>query len=328
LVKGTDGNFYGTTVYGGTGYNGSWSSGYGTVFQVTFNGRLTSLYSFTCGNDGALPCAGLVQGKDGNFYGATSEGGLNNAGTVFKITSGGALTTLYSFTGGDDGDSPTAAPIQGRDGYLYGTTQSGGMFDAAYWGDGTVFRISTNGAFTTLASFDGWVNGATPMGALMQGSDGDFYGTTEGYGPGGDYGYGTVFRMTPAGSITTIYSFNGTDGAWPQEGLVQDADGYFYGTTAFGGRGFSPSGSLGSGTIYWFPMQPVLETAIRTPGLLALNWSAVPGLAYQVQYKTNFTQTNWTDLGSTITATNGTMTAFDSIASGSSQRFYRVALLP
>ena len=115
LVQGSDGNFYGTTSKAA-------ANGYGTVFKISTNGALTSLYSFTGGNDGANPCAGLVQGSDGNFYGTTQYGGTNGAGTVFKISTNGALTSLYSFTGGNDGANPDAGLVQGSDGNFYGTT--------------------------------------------------------------------------------------------------------------------------------------------------------------------------------------------------------------
>jgi uncharacterized repeat protein (TIGR03803 family) len=131
LVQGGDGYFYGTT-YSGTGPSGS-----GTVFKISTNGVLATIYSFKGGNDGGGPEAGLVQGSDGNFYGTTSGGGAGGFGTVFKISTNGALTTLYSFTGGNDGALPVAALVQGSDGNFYGTTSAGGA-----GGAGTVFRLT------------------------------------------------------------------------------------------------------------------------------------------------------------------------------------------
>ena len=174
LAEGTDGNFYGTTTSGGI-------SGSGTIFQVTFNGRITSLYSFTGGSDGANPLAPLVQASNGNFYGTTAEGGWNNAGTVFSVTTNGILTSLYSFTGGEDGYYPAAGLVQGSDGYLYGTTEYGGAFNVQNEGCGTVFKIATNGLLTTLFSFNG-TNGANPVAPLIQAADGNLYGTTAGGG--------------------------------------------------------------------------------------------------------------------------------------------------
>jgi uncharacterized repeat protein (TIGR03803 family) len=229
LVQGSDGNFYGTTAGGGT-------NGLGTVFQISTNGALTSLYSFTGGHDGANPQAGLVQASDGYFYGTTSGGGTNSIGTVFKISTNGVLTSLYSFTGTNDGANPRAALVQGSDGNFYGTTFGGGTN-----GYGTVFKINTNGALTSLYSFTGGNDGWNPPAGLVQGSDGNFYGTTRN---GGTNNWGTVFKISTNGALTSLYSFTGGhDGANPQAGLVQGSDGSFYGTT-FGG------GTNGYGTVF------------------------------------------------------------------------------
>jgi uncharacterized repeat protein (TIGR03803 family) len=240
LVQGSDGNFYGTTVFGGT-------NGYGTVFQISTNGALITLYSFTGGSDGRTPGdAGLVQGSDGNFYGTTVGGGTNNWGTVFKISAGGTLTTLYSFTGyPNDGAGPRAGLVQGSDGFFYGTTSAGGTND-----QGTVFKIATNGTLTILYSFPGGsgtggTGGGGPNG-LVQGSDGFLYGTT---GWGGTYNDGTVFKITINGTLTSLYSFTGgTDGAAPAAGLVAGSDGFLYGTTGWGGA--YGSGGAGYGTVF------------------------------------------------------------------------------
>jgi len=215
----------------------------------------TSLYSFTGTNDGANPGAALVQGSDGYFYGTTPYGGTTNEntytpsgyGTVFKISTNGALTTLYLFTNGIDGANPSAALVQGSDGYFYGTTPYGGTTNENTYtpsGFGTVFKISTNGAFNTLHSFDG-IDGANSSAALVQGSDGYFYGTTL---IGGTNDYGTVFKISPSGALTTLYSF-GTikdlynfnqplDGGNPHAALVQGSDGNFYGTAFSGGSNY------------------------------------------------------------------------------------------
>jgi uncharacterized repeat protein (TIGR03803 family) len=156
------------------------------------------LYSFTGRSDGGQPLAGLVQGSDGSFYGTTFYLGANGDGTVFKISTNGVLTTLYSFTGYNDGASPKAGLVQGRDGYFYGTTSGGGTKNLWSGGGGTVFKISTNGVLTTLYSFTGGNDGGNPVAALVQGSDGSFYGTTQNYGQGGggQGPGGTVFRLT------------------------------------------------------------------------------------------------------------------------------------
>jgi uncharacterized repeat protein (TIGR03803 family) len=211
LVQGTDGNFYGTTLAGGA-YDG------GTIFKITPSGILTTLYSFD-GTTGYNPTAGLIQATDGDFYGTAYFGGC---GTIFKMTPSGAVTLLYAFDG-TDGERPAAALVQGTDGNFYGTTSAGGLRD-----HGTVFKITPSGVLTTLHSFIN-PDGAAPRAPLIQGSDGNFYGTTI---MGGAYGYfGTVFKITPSGTLTTLHSFDLTDGACPWGGLVQGTDGDFYGTT-------------------------------------------------------------------------------------------------
>jgi uncharacterized repeat protein (TIGR03803 family) len=239
VILATDGNFYGTTSEGGT-------AAQGTVFKVSSTGVLTSLYSFCpqfdC-SDGAMPYAGLVQGADGSFYGTTYKGGVYGDGVVFKISSSGKLTTLYSFCSQFqstclDGEFPQGTLIQAGNGDLYGTTTSGGPLN-----DGTVFRITTSGKLTTLHSFN-YMDGVNPQGALFQGKDGNLYGTTF---SGGTRNNGTVFRLTPAGSLTSIYSFCAqqfcADGAGPTGGVIQASDGNFYGTTSLGG-------STNNGVIY------------------------------------------------------------------------------
>jgi uncharacterized repeat protein (TIGR03803 family) len=237
LVQGSDGSFYGTTFQGGTYFfSNSGTNGYGTVFKISTNGVLTSLYRFS-GSDGATPPAALVQGSDGNFYGTTQSGGTSNAGTVFQITTNGTLTSLYSFGGGNDGGGPLAGLVQGNDGYFYGTTPSGGISNA-----GSVFQISTNGVLTNLYSFGGGNDGANPYAGLVLGSDGSFYGTTQSGGTNG--GQGTIFKINASGVFTSLYSFSGgKDGSNPQAALVQGSDGSFYGTTANGGVN-------GAGTVF------------------------------------------------------------------------------
>jgi len=216
----------------------------GTVFQITPSGTLTTLYSFCSQSkctDGAYPLAPLVQGTNGNFYGTTYFGGNSfaskGAGTVFQINAAGTLTTLYSFCslGGNsctDGASPAAGLLQATDGNFYGTTSSYGAN-----GGGTVFQITPSGTLTTLYNFCSQFaceDGIIPLGALIQAMDGDLYGTTSGGGTNRE-NEGTIFKITPTGSLTTLYSFDLTDGAYPAAGLLQATDGNFYGTTEFGG---------------------------------------------------------------------------------------------
>ncbi len=249
LVQGSNGSFYGTTQQGGT-------NGFGTVFQITPAGTLTTLYSFSGGTDGLFPGV-LVQGSDGSFYGTTQQGGSRGFGTVFQITPAGVLTTLYSFSGGTDGSSPAATLVQSGNGNFYGTTQQGGAN-----GLGTLFQITSSGGATTLYkilySFSGDTDGSSPAAALVQGSDGNFYGTTQ---QGGSGQGGTVFQMTPAGVVTTLYNFgDGTDGFLPNA-LVQGSDGNFYGTTQQGGTN-------GLGTVFQMTSTGVLTTLYSFDGAI------------------------------------------------------------
>jgi uncharacterized repeat protein (TIGR03803 family) len=253
LVQGTNGNFYGTT-----GAGGSSSCHCGTVFEISPDGAETILYSFAGPpNDGAQPQAGLVLGSDGNFYGTTYFGGSSTncgsgCGTVFRISPDGSYSNLYSFGGYPvDGSGPRAALIEGIDGNFYGTTWIGGSGGACEFGCGTVFQITPEGIETDLHSFDEQPDGANLGGALVQGSDSNFYGTTYGGGPG----YGNVFRISSSGTFTTIYTIpyvtglGAADGISPDAGLVLGSDGDFYGTTA-GGRTSANCGAGGCGTVF------------------------------------------------------------------------------
>ncbi|MEO9230737.1 MAG: choice-of-anchor tandem repeat GloVer-containing protein [Devosia sp.] len=222
LIQGVDGNLYGMTVSGG-GHN------FGTVFKITTAGVETVLHSFAGGADGQNPFGSLIQGVDGNLYGMTYSGGTNSAGTVFKITTAGVESVLYSFAGGADGQNPYGTLIQGVDGNLYGMTAYGGTNSA-----GTVFKITTAGVESVLHSFaGGTADGQSPFGSLIQGVDGNLYGMTEG---GGTNSVGTVFSVTTAGVESVLYSFaGGADGQGPYGSLIQGVDGNLYGMTYDGG---------------------------------------------------------------------------------------------
>jgi uncharacterized repeat protein (TIGR03803 family) len=356
LVQGKDGNFYGTTLAGGPGYSGS-------IFKMTPAGSIVNLYSFTGGSDGQYPVAGLIQGTDGNFYGITYYGGAFGYGNVFRMAPNGTLTSLYSFTGGNDGMNPWAGLVQGTDGNFYGTTESGGAN-----GFGAAFRLTTNGTLATLVGF-GLTNGANPMGNLVQGADGSFYGTTENGGTNGD---GTVFKMATNGALTTLFQFDGDNGAYPSAGLTWGTDGCFYGTTyedGLGGygtvfritsngtlttlvwfnwsNGANPEapliqaadgsfygttkngGASGSGTVFRFtvPGPLLFQTITLTNGTMTLIWSGVGGQTCQLQYNSDLNSTNWTNLGNALTVTGGTLSASDAVGTNR-QRFYRLVLLP
>jgi uncharacterized repeat protein (TIGR03803 family) len=245
LVIGVDGMFYGTTVGGGLANSG-------TFFKMTTDGALTVLYNFCSSNactDGSYPAtgAGLVQAAGSEFYGTTTGGGTVNRGTIFKITTSGALTTLHSFSG-PDGAQPYAGLVQATDGNLYGTTYFGGA-EGNY---GTVFKITPAGEFTTLYSFDGII-GASPYAGLMQARDGALYGTTL---FAGTRGGGTIFRITTGGRLTILHNFDNQDGINPWARLVQGSDGDLYGSTGIGGAYCSK----GCGTIFKITTSGVLTT--------------------------------------------------------------------
>jgi len=214
LVQGRDGNLYGTTNEGGT-------SGMGTIFKITPAGVLTTLYNFS-GADGWNPVGGLAVGQDGNFYGATRIGGANNIGTIFKITSTGHFTLLHSF-GPGEGSNPVGTLTLGRNGNFYGTTCS-------QYGPWVGFEVTPSGTFRALTGFIP----PCPYGGMILGNDGNFYGTSQ---VGGTTYQGTVFRMTPAGDVTIVYSFDLTHGIYLYGPVVQGLDDLLYGTTTGGGSG-------------------------------------------------------------------------------------------
>jgi uncharacterized repeat protein (TIGR03803 family) len=212
LVFAGDGNFYGTSPEGGT-------NSFGAVFRITPAGMVTGLFSFAFNSNGAAPVAGLTLGPEGDLYGVTTVGGDIGAGTIFKISTQGVFTTIYSFQNGD-GFVHQAALTLGPDGNLYGTARDGGTADM-----GVVFRIATNGTFGIVASFTG-TNGAIPMSQLTVGPDSQLYGTTQ---LGGAANLGTVFKVTTNGVLTTIASFTGSGSSLPVSGLLLASDGNFYG---------------------------------------------------------------------------------------------------
>jgi len=264
LIQASDGNFYGTSLGGGVGW--------GTVFKVTPDGTVTVLYSFCnmCTDEvnGSFPQTPLVQGTDGNFYGTTQSGGNTDdncpyiqglspgCGTIFKITPIGTLTTLYTFclqANCPDGRYPQAGLIQGSDGNFYGTMANGGDLTCqASFGCGYAFRISSDGTMTKIHNFE-TADGIGPTQPLVQATNGNFYGTTQ---FGGANNFGTIFEMSPSGTVTVLHSFcaqpSCADGSAPSSPLIQARDGNFYGTTLNGGSTNCNNGVtvVGCGTIF------------------------------------------------------------------------------
>jgi uncharacterized repeat protein (TIGR03803 family) len=238
LIIDASGNLYGTT---GDGGSNCLPGGCGTVFEITALGAVTILYSFADnGVDGFLPAAGLAMDTNGNLYGTTPFGGAYNRGTVYEVTpSSGVETILYSFGGNaNDGETPTYAPlVVDVEGNVYGTTPTGGAH-----GLGTAFKVTPLGVETTLHSFGANdKDGQFPYGGLILDAAGNVYGTAD---TGGPHGEGAIFKLTPSGTETILYSFpaNSTDGETPLGGLLA-AKGSIYGTTQYGG-------TSGYGTVF------------------------------------------------------------------------------
>ena len=365
LAQGSDGLWYGTAQGGGT--NGD----FGVIFQMAGNGEFNVLHHFG-GFDGRSPQAALVQGNDGSFYGTTAAGGTNlDNGTVFKITPSGVFTSLFSFKG-TNGSRPKASLVRGVDGNFYGTTSQGGPdYDgASVSGDGTIFRITADGALTSLFFFNE-INGSDPEADLVEGSDGNFYGTTQFGGSGADSG--TVFKLTPSGTFTKLYAFSGQDGSYPLAGLTRDSDGNFYGTTAGdmlsrtntfgtifrltpagtlttlvsfkGSNGASPvarlclgndgnlygtafDGGAGDGGTIFRLVEPLLIKAVAvTNGNVTLTWASFTHGTYRVEHNPSLTQATWAALVPEVAATNTATTitaSFESAIHG----FFRIRLLP
>jgi uncharacterized repeat protein (TIGR03803 family) len=319
LIQANNGNLYGTAAQGGANSSG-------TVFRITPEGTLTTLYSFCvlsgCA-DGSAPLGGLIQARDGNFYGTTCCGGSNGvSGTVFRITPNGKLTTLHSFDG-FDGELPFAGLVEATDGNFYGTTYQGGMYY------GTVFKITPAGQLTTLASFCpephlGCPNGAFPNAGLVQGTDGNFYGTTTYFI--GSKTLATVFKVSFKGKFIPLHKFNGADGDLPYAGLIQATNGNFYGTT-YGG------GSRGDGTVFglevglgpFVEIRPMSGKAGTSVIVLGNNLRDTTSVAFNGTSAT-FTVISNTEIRATVPlgATTGSVSVTTLAGTLSSNVFFRV----
>ncbi len=305
LTADTNGVLFGTASTSG-------AFGYGNVFKFNSGqSQPTVVHSFNSDN-GSYPYATLLLNTNGWFYGTTLNGGTNNAGTLFKLSpASGEFTNIFSFAT-TNGANPWASLVQTKDGALYGSTRNGGI------GYGTIFRVTTNDIVETVAVF-GYTNGASPQAELTPGNDDSLYGVAR---DGGDNARGTIFKVTTNGTIIALLSFNSANGSEPYAGMVFGNDGHLYGTTIAGGSG--------AGTVFRFilnPPAPVIQSVTATNNDVIVNWSAIAGGQYRLQYKTNLDQPDWGNLGfAPITATNSTVIAADT-APPEAQRFYRVVLL-
>ena len=240
MSQGRDGDLYGTIYNAG-------AANLGEAFKINSVGSLTEVYGFcslTGCTDGSYPMGGVTLGFDGNFYGTTQGGGgTGKAGTAFKLTPTGVLTTLHAFGNGTDDSVPVYTTLQGQDGNTYGV--SIGQYNGQ---NGAFFRILPSGTFSVLHDFI-YTDGSYPN-LPVEGTDGNFYGTTV---FGGSKGFGVVYKMTKAGKVTILHNFTGypSDGTYPKGILVQGTDGNFYGTTYQGGSNnngtvfkITPTGTL------------------------------------------------------------------------------------
>src|SRR5580698_3752124 len=236
LTLGTDGNFYGTCKNGGT-------NDYGTLFKVTSAGVLTVLHNFAAQgstSDGCIPYVPPTQASNGDFYGTTAFCGTDNYGTVYKLTLAGVYSLVYSFQGPPNDTVLPLGLIEGTDGNLWGVgngwiISGGGIFKITLAGKESLvytFQPNPDGAF---------LDGESPDANLIQGSNGDFYGTTE---EGGSANEGTIFEITAGGKETVLYSFpNQTDGAYPSLPLTQAPNGLLFGAvTDCAGGGCAQAG--------------------------------------------------------------------------------------
>src|SRR5579863_4741028 len=353
LTLGTNGNFYGATFNGGTGT--ACSGGCGTVFELTPSGKLTILWNFTGGNDGQFPYSGPIEGRDGNFYGTTYQGGTNtvgtiyqfdaihgafpigplvqatdgnlygttagfgfNYGTIFKIVPSGdfPLTLLHSFDV-FDGAYPYAGLVQGSDAKLHGTTTGASLF-------GDVFDITTKGSFAELHALNGSTDGAYANAGLVQATDGNFYGAAQQEGNG----FGTFFRITSKGTFTVCEDFNATDGAEPLVTPIQHTNGILYGDTSLGGD-VNNSGVFYSLNLGLEPFVSLLPTSGKvgaTVEILGQGFTGTKAVSFNGTAAAKFTVVSTTYMTAVVPtgATTGLVTVTTPKANLQSNKKFRV----
>ena len=364
LLLATNGNFYGVTYQGG-------ASGFGTIYEFTTNNQLISLYSFD-GTNGSMPWAGLMQASNGNFYGTASAGGIGffdgvgGSGTLFVMTPAGVFSNLYFFTGGNDGLTPYGKLVQGTNGNLYGTTDSGGP-----GGNGVVFEWALDPGFSVRYAFWG-TNGSAPIAGLTVGGS-YLWGTTT---QGGPYNAGVLFALDYSGGFTVLHYFTeiGSDGALPYGQLLLRGRDY-YGTTYLGGlygrgtiykvslptnsipcyvplvsfRGLNDGGypesgltlnrlgnfygtttysSPGNGTVFEYVGLPRLGGSTVSGNTFNFNaWDVQPGLVYQPLWSPTLSAPTWPAFGPSFTATTNKYSFSSGIHPGA--EYYRLqATLP
>jgi uncharacterized repeat protein (TIGR03803 family) len=223
------GDMYGTTSSGGAGRNG-------VLYKLSAKGEYTVLHAFSY-NEGSSIRGRLVRDELGNLYGTALFGGAPGNGTVFKYAADGTFSVLHTFTGGSDGQYPQHGMVRDSAGNLYGATGFGGAS-----GMGTVYKIAPDGTLSTVYSFTGGADGGFLFGGIGIGKDGNLYGSTV---FGGANSSGTVFKLTPAGALTTLYNFTGGADGGSAKGEMLVLGGKLYSTTSQGG-----DPNCGCGVIY------------------------------------------------------------------------------
>jgi uncharacterized repeat protein (TIGR03803 family) len=302
LTETADGSLYGTFPRGG-------GADAGTLFRLSPNGQFTNLIVFS-GIYGAYPGSRLVEDGGGLLYGSTAS--VN--GTIFRVSTNGAFANIFTF-GRTNGFSPAGDLTFGHDGLLYGVTSEGGAY-----GLGTVFKLTTNGILTTLVHFDG-TNGARPICGLVQSREGFLYGTTFMTMIGTTTSYGTIFRLTTNGMLTTLAKMDGTNATYPIAELIQARNGAIYGAFRFGAAG------VNGGTVLRFDEQPTIASITANGTDVTLKWHSFSNRTYRLESKSLTGDTNWTSFGFDIPS-QGNETSFTVSPMPSAQRVYRVALLP
>jgi uncharacterized repeat protein (TIGR03803 family) len=299
-IQATDGNLYGTTTFGG-------ANNLGIVYKSTLGGTLTTLYSFKNSTDGYNPVAPLVQGTDGNLYGSAQFGGAHGGGTIFKISTAGKLTVQHAFTG-TDGSRPISAMIQGTDGNFYGTTYVGGANN-----QGVVFKMTASGTLTVLHSFSAATDGEDPEDAMVQATDGNFYGVAN----GNNGGPTSLYKVTLKGVFSRLYLFDGTIGSGPVA-LVQHTDGLLYGDTTTGSGTGQSNGIFYSWSIGAAPFLRLALTSGKVGTLVGMFGQGFDSSSVVkfggVQAKT-FTLTGTTYITATVPA--GAVDGYVTVTTGS-----------
>jgi uncharacterized repeat protein (TIGR03803 family) len=242
LFLGFDGNFYGATSSGGETNNG-------VFFRISPTGESKVLHSFCllsdC-QDGGFPLA-AIQGRDGNFYGTTAEGGTQLGGVIYKLTPDGTFEVIHNFCiNGNCPDGGVIQPlVEDVKGNFFGITSGGGAH-----GSGAVFELTAEHHFKTLHSFNLALEGGEPNAGLVLANDGNLYGVNL----FGKFGDGTAFEVTPEGKFTLLYTFQTNDTA-PYVPLFQGTDGLLYGTT-------DPFSAPSNGSVFALSnnLSPLIET--------------------------------------------------------------------